>query len=92
MLDELEQLGGHLRRVPAGVLQIGQDLVVGRAVGVSHQGGVATARRQAVSRSFQGHGSLRRLARLDRIGRDRQPRPLEQLEQEAGSLVERSGE
>ena len=46
VLDELEPLGGHRGRVAPDVPQIGEGLVVGAALDVAQEGGVAGARAQ----------------------------------------------
>jgi len=44
VLDELEPLGGEVRRVAADLLEIREDLVVRAPVGMTEEGGVATDR------------------------------------------------
>ena len=89
MLDELEALGGEVRRVPADVLEVGQDLVVGRAVRVAEECGVAADGRQGLARPGDRDGQLGGLTRAGWIVGDGQAGALEQLGQEVRAFLGR---
>ncbi len=84
VFDEPEPLRCKRRRSPADVDQVGQDLVVGCAVGMAQDRGVATDRPECRARPVQRDGQVGGLTTGDRIARERQSSTLEQFDEQVG--------
>ena len=74
------------------VHEVGEHLLVRRAVGMPHERGVDANRRQPPPRRTHRDRALGGLAGGATVGRDRQARPVVQLDEQVGLLVGRRGE
>ena len=87
------RLAATRRRVAPDVPQVGEDLVVRPPVGVAKDARRCRAIAVRVRRGAgEGDGQLGGLAGRDRIGRQRQAGPLEELDEEVDALGGRHGE
>ena len=92
MLDELEAFLGHSRGDAADPDEVVRDRVVTRAVGVAEEGRVAANGREPGPVAGHDDGPLGNVPGTGRVGRERQSRPLEQLEKDVRGLVGRARE